>query len=289
MWFHRHGMRAVVVAYWPVLVRIAVTTMVAVAWVLISGSWLVGNYRIAQQEAGLVTMEMFIAPDVSADLIVSMKNQVQRLSTVSNVSVLTEEYVWTELGNSIGTSEDLRSVVSLPKILRITVKPEYVGYVQLTRFGSDLSTKYAELCTEVVWPRALVSSLDIRRDNLITMGVVLGGLTMLVLFLIYTHLLRSVLQRASEEFVALTSRGARIGWIVFPHLVVVYITATVGAALGLLAVVGFQAVYKVSWMTVMYGGELLSATAISLGLVYLISFWQHLFAVGRIARVRRPR
>lgn len=289
MWMHWQIASASMRLHWTWVLRLVIVCVVTTLWLLVAGQWFLGNYRSAETEASTVTLQVIILPDVAPNVVETTKQQIRSLSFVKSVKELSEETVWSSISGVVDEGENLRSIVTLPKVLQVSFAPEDVNSQHLADYASRLSTAYSNICSDVVWPKNLVASLDSQRESLITTGIATGVLSFVLYLLLIVQVLRSQLHLHHKGVMSRTAAGASTLWIVLPNLLVLSIGVVVGVATGVGVVILVREQIHTPWMVLITNVELVMASAVVASITILIGIVQNVVAVQRYSRMRRPR
>lgn len=289
MWMQWQIASASMRLHWTWVMRLVVVCVVTTLWLLVGGQWFLGNYRSAQTEASAVTMQMIILQDVAPNAVETAKQQMRSLSFVKSVNELSEEAVWSSIAGVVDEGEDLRSIVALPKVLQISFVPEDVNGRHLMDYASQLSTTYSNICSDVVWPKKLVASLDARRESLIATGVVTGVLSFVLYLLLMIQVFRSHVLIHQKGFMSHASAGASTRWIVLPNLLVLSFGVIVGGGIATCAVLLIREQVRTPWTLLIDNSELVIAAAVLASATILVGTVQNVVGAQRYGRMRRLR
>ncbi len=272
----------------------AVLRMVCVAaalglWILFGTLWATSAYRDIQAESRKVRMEVMVAPDSPDSVARSIAATIEALPSVAAVRLVHELEVWREFTEEVGVEDDLRAVVRMPRIIRVTFHPEAVTTLRLSLLASALALNHAEHCSEVVWPRQWVYNLDARRRDLIILGTVAGVLSALLYIGGLGFAFRSELHQAAPDLQYAALLGGTPHWIAMPHIIVGVIAGTAGVlvACGALLLVWYTFASQVQWlMRATVADVLLTSIALTVG-VGILSYLQALAAARAATNVRK--
>jgi cell division protein FtsX len=290
VWFHLRATSAII-RYRPgAVIRMLLVALAGSLWLLAGGWWSLATWRSLQQEAAEVRMELFLLPGTPDSVSSSILRGVRAHPAVAAAQLVHEQQVWDEFRMRVGVSEDLRDVVQMPRIVRARLRSEHVSTKQLILLSSALALNHRANCSEVVWPRELVRSLDARRADVAMLGTVAAALSVAVFGIGLWYAFRSELNHAAADIRSAATLGASAWWSAAPHILLGVSTGLLGLglAVGLLLLGRANAIDRLQWLSSVESADMgLMALAIAaMGL--MLALWQPLMAARDAGRVRKP-
>lgn len=218
-------------------------------WTMLAYTWLAGNYRAAQGELAKIRIDAMLVPEASEWELATMLADVRRSQLVSSARIIESTQVWEEFSAETGVSHELLGVVTVPRILRISVHPDKASATQLAQFASSVYLAHNHICTEVVWPRAFVQVADKQKADLVSSGVVIATLTGLLFLLGGITVLRMVMLVARVHVDAALSVGSAGSSAVLPFTLLTISSVAVGIGCAVAVITAIVEWYPMAWQT----------------------------------------
>ena len=269
----------------PVL-RMILVALLGTIWCVVGSVWTLSTFRSIEQQAQTIQVDVFLRPAATDAEARALARTINALPSVDQARFVREQEVWQELSGDIDVDEELRDVVDLPRIVRFWPRAEHATLAELSATTANIERVYADRVDQVVWSRTLAEVVDARRRDLIMLGSIAGGLSIVMFILALIYAFRAEIHVAGGDLRVGTLLGARSMWIAFPHFFVSVISGAIGLllAIAVIAAVVLYARSYVPWAESIRLEELAMIIGAlgSFGLV--VSWWQSISAGRKAVR-----
>ncbi len=284
LWFHTTAAGRLLARRKGPVVRMVLVALIGTLWCMVGGVWTIATYRTIERQAESIQVDVFLRPSATDREARVLNRTISALSAVDRSRLVREQEVWREFSGDVDVDEDLRAVVTMPRLIRFWPKARHASVAELDALAASIEKAYGDRVDQVVWPRQLATVVESRRSDLVVLGTVAGALSVVMFLLALVYAFRAEIHVAGGDLRVGTLIGARAGWIAMPHLLVSSISGLLGLllALALVAVGAQYATSYVPWVGVVHVNELGTIAGVLAVLGFSVCWWQSL-AAGRAA------
>lgn len=290
MWFHLAAAGRLLSRRRGPVVRMVLVAWIGTLWCVAGGVWTLATYRSVQEQASSIQADVVLRPTATESDVRTIVRALRLRQDVRTVDVLREQDVWMEFAGNVQIDDDLRSVVAMPRFIRFWSTSSGGTARTIQHLARSLEQRYPQQIEEVVWSRDLATMVDARRRDVLILGSVAGGLSLLFFLVAVAYSFRAELHAAAADLRVGSLLGARTLWIAMPHILVSIITGAIGMLLALAIVAAGtpMILMKLPWVATV---RLQDVVVMVLGLAAagLLSSWWQSVAAGRRALRRAPR
>lgn len=214
---------------WPVL-RMVLVAFTGSVWCIAGASWILAVWREVDAQAENVRVEIFLHSDASDSTATNFTHTVRQIPGVVSARLVAGDELWNMFAREVGAENELREVVALPSIVRLTLKSDFVRTPSLSLLTSAIERQYPELVREVVWPREFVAMLDSRRSDLTILGLSAAVLSIIMFSIALMYAFLAEIHQAGGDLELGALLGANRAALATPHFVVGVIAGFLGLA-----------------------------------------------------------
>jgi cell division protein FtsX len=288
LWFHMRAAGQLLKRRKVQVLRMAAVAMVGTLWCVVGGLWSVATWRDIDRQAAEVRIDLLVRVEATDSAVRVVVRELSELPSVDHVRFVRENEVWREFSGDVGADDDLRAVVSMPRLIRLAPKTTAATTGQLLLMTSSVLSQFGDVVYDVAWPRAYVDVLDARRRDLTVLAIIAGALSLVMFVLAASYAFRAEIHTAGGDLKVGALLGASSAWVAMPHLFVSILAGIAGVVLaGTFVAVGARfAVERLPWVRTVEADEVVLLLAV-LALVGLtVSVSQSLLAARSAQRIK---
>ena len=289
MWFHIQGAGRLLTRRKGPVTRMILVALVGTVWCLAGGALGLSVWRDIDRRAGEMIVDVVMQHHTTDAEIRSIVADLRRRPSVARADYLSSEQVWKNFSQELKLeSDDLREVAAVPRIIRLRLQSRIVSVSKTVVFIRSVQDTYPESIDRIVWPRAFAEMIDSSRRDVIGFGGVAGTLSLILFLLAVAYAFRAEIHRAGADLSVAALLGATPGWIAAPHIIVGGVCGLVGLVFGVTLVVIAREIGSASapWISSVSAVEILVGALLIAMLGLLMTWWQSIISVRRIARRR---
>lgn len=291
LWFHMMAAGQLMKRRKGQVLRMTAVAMIGVLWCVVGGLWTLATWRDIDRQAAEVRIDLLVRAEATDSAARAVVRELAELTSIDHVRFVRENEVWREFSGEVGADDDLRAVVSMPRLIRLAPKADAATSGQLLLMTSSVLSQFGDVVYDVAWPRAYVDVLDARRRDLMILTIIAGTLSLVMFVLAASYAFRAEIHAAGGDLRVGALLGASSVWVAMPHLIVSVLAGIAGVVLagGVVAVGARYAVERLPWIRTVKLDEvilLLSALAV-VGLMVSVS--QSLLAALSAQRIKARR
>lgn len=285
-WFHLRAAGMLIRRRKGPVFRMVIVAFIGTLWCVGGAVWTLSTYRSIQAQATNVQVDVLLKTDATDQEARAISRRVASMPEVDRSRLMTEIDVWREFTGEVGVDDDLRAVVSMPRIVRFSPVAATATTPDVKRVVKSVENTYSSLIEEVVWSEDYVGALDERRKDLILLGAVAGAMSLLVFLIGLIYAFRAELHVAGGDLRVGSLLGATPRWIATPHILVSGFSGIAGLfiASALVWALMRSPYGDILWLTEVRYQEfgILAGSLLVLGLI--VSLWQSLRAARKAER-----
>ena len=280
VWFHTNAARDLVRRRKGPFVRMILVAFIGSLWCVIGASWTLATWREISNDASAVYIDVLLNDELSEGGARQLNRQVSGIHNVSLSRLIREQEVWSEFTKDIDVDDELRDVVTLPRIVRFSLEPSAVSIQRISSIEAALKRHYDHAIAQIVWSKPYVKSIEARRRDLVLLGSAAGVLSLIMFLYALIYAFRAELNAIGGDLRAGSLLGARASWIAAPHFLVSLFAGMIGIAIagGLVVGVTPEAVRQLPWLANIQVDEVLIMIGVIVVMGVLVSWIQSIMA-----------
>jgi len=288
MWFHVTAAGRLLTRRRGPVLRMVFVAWIGTLWCVAGGVWTLATYRAVQRQASTIQVDVILRPTTTEANARIMIRGIRTQYGVGSAELLREQDVWAEFAADVDIDDRLRSVVAMPRLIRWSPTAAGGTARNIRAVISRIEQTYADQIDDIVWSEELASVVDARRRDVLMLGSVAGGLSLLLFLIAVTYSFRAELHAAAADLRVGSVLGASSSWVAMPHVLVSMITGALGLLLALATIAGVAptALSRLPWVAEVRIADVGLMVAGLAGVGVISSWWQSL-AAGRRALIRR--
>ena len=145
MWFHFSAARLLIKRRKGPVFRMMIVAFIGTLWLVGGAVWTLSTYRDIQQQAMNVQVDVLLNTVTSDQEARSISRRVAAMPEVDRSRLMHEMDVWREFTGEVGVDDDLRSVVSMPRIVRFSPTAAAATREDVERVVSNVESRYKTL------------------------------------------------------------------------------------------------------------------------------------------------
>lgn len=286
LWFHVAAAGRLLRRRKGAVIRMALTTFVTSLWCIIGGIWALAMWRETTDMAGKAQLELFLHADADASTVESMRTTLERMPAIADVEVVDGDRLWRDLQRDLRLDDvGLTDIVRPPTLIRCTPRADEVRMDRMARLASTMRDAFPAI-DRAVWPMDYVRVIDRRRADILILGSVAGGLSVLMFILAFLYAFRAELHQAGGDLRVGTLLGAAPSFIAMPHMLVSMVAGVLGLGIGIgaLAAAWPWLTARAPWLASVQPSEIGLMAGILSGIGLVICWWQSVATAARASR-----
>lgn len=287
LWFHAGAAGNLIKRRRGPVMRMVLVAFIGTLWCVAGGVWTLSTLRDIQTETSQVQVDVFLNSETSDRQARAIARGVAAQPSVLRARLVHEEDVWNEFAGLVEVDDDLRTVVTMPRLVRFSPQQRNVSFKAINLTVGGIEAAYRDHIDEVVWPQAYVQMLDARRRDLILLGGASGILSLVMFLLALVYAFRAEIHVAGGDLRVGALLGATTGWIAMPHLIVSALAGATGLVIAFGAIAGTAefVVARLPWLAAVRIEELGYMAALLAFLGFVVCWWQSRRAVSVAIRL----
>lgn len=285
-WFHRSAAATLLSRRKGAVARMVLTSTAASLWCIVGGIWALAMWRETTQMAGRTQLELFLHADADASAVSNVRNTLERMPAIDRVEVVDGDRLWRELQRDLRLEDTgLTDIVRPPTLIRCTPRVDEVRSDRMTLLASTIRDAHP-VVDRAIWPYDYVRVIERRRTDIMVLGSVAGGLSVLLFILAMLYAFRAELHLAGNDLRIGAVLGATPTFIAMPHILVSMTAGLVGLGLACGAIAGAWPWLSgaAPWLALVQPWEIASMAG-ALGVIgSVISWWQSVATAARASR-----
>ena len=268
--------------------RMVAVAMIGAVWCIAGASWTLATWRDLDEQASRVEIDILVKEATSDRDARHLSREIFALPQVKESRLIREGEVWSEFSSEVQVDEDLRTVVTLPRIVRFSVAPSSATLAKIEALTASITNSYPDRVSQIVWSKQYVRSVEARRRDLILLGSAAGILSLVLFLISLAYTFRAEINATRGDLEVGAQLGAKSAWLVAPHLFVSGVSGLIGLglAVGVIVLLLERATVRIPSLSHVRLEEIGMMAAVLVVAGILVSWWQSTSA-ARIAVKRR--